>query len=56
MRQPSTLIVSLAILYELFRQSDDQAGDRAIEEASRVAYRYFSRLGAGGDYGRSIER
>jgi beta-lactamase class A len=36
--------------------ADDKAGDRAIEEASRVAYRYFSRLGAGGDYGRSIER
>jgi beta-lactamase class A len=30
-------------------------GDRAIEEASRAAYEYFSRLASGGEYGRIIE-
>src|SRR6185312_1258713 len=29
-------------------------GERAIEEMSRAAYEYFSRLGAGGLYGRRI--
>ena len=31
---------------------DDAEGERAIEEISRVAYEYFSRLGAGGVLGR----
>jgi len=35
---------------------DDEAGARAIEELARVAYQYFSRLGAGTEYGRQIER
>jgi beta-lactamase class A len=35
------------------RRSAD--GDRAIEEASRAAYEYFSRLAAGGEHGRMIE-
>jgi len=35
---------------------DDAAGDAAIEQASRVAYQYFSRLAAGGQYGRQIGR
>jgi beta-lactamase class A len=32
---------------------EDQ-GERAIEEVTRAAYEYFSRLGAGADYGRQI--
>jgi beta-lactamase class A len=35
---------------------EDEAGDRMIEELSRVAYGYFSRLGAGGEYGRQMGR
>jgi len=35
---------------------DDAAGERAIEEISRVAYEYFSRLGAGSEYGRQLGR
>lgn len=35
---------------------DDAAGDAAIEELSRIAYGYFSRLGAGTEYGRQIGR
>ncbi len=35
---------------------DDDAGSRAIEELSRLAYAYFSRLGAGTEYGRQIDR
>jgi beta-lactamase class A len=35
---------------------EDAAGDAAIEQASRVTYQYFSRLGAGGQYGRQIGR
>ena len=35
---------------------EDAAGDAAIEQASRVAYQYFSRLAAGGQYGRQIGR
>jgi beta-lactamase class A len=35
---------------------EDSAGEAAIEQASRVAYQYFSRLGAGGQYGRQIGR
>ncbi len=31
-------------------------GEAAIEEASRLAYQYFARLGAGTDYGRLIGR
>jgi len=34
----------------------DQDGDRAIEDLSRAAYQYFSRLGAGTAYGRQIDR
>src|SRR5262245_59923381 len=34
---------------------DEAEGERAIEEISRVAYEYFSRLGAGGVLGRKIE-
>jgi beta-lactamase class A len=34
---------------------DDAEGERAIEEMSRVAYAYFSRLGFGGTLGRKIE-
>ena len=33
---------------------NDADGERAIEDASRAAYDYFSRLGAGGRYGRQI--
>jgi beta-lactamase class A len=36
--------------------ADEAAGERAIEELSRTAYHYFSRLGAGGEYGRLIDR
>lgn len=35
---------------------EDTAGERAIEELSRAAYDYFSRLGAGSEYGRQIGR
>jgi len=35
---------------------DDAEGERAIEAASRAAYAYFTRLAAGGDYGRLIPR
>jgi beta-lactamase class A len=35
---------------------EDEAGDRAVEELSRVAYGYFSRIGAGSEYGRQIGR
>jgi hypothetical protein len=35
---------------------EDAAGDAAIEQASRVTYQYFSRLAAGGQYGRQIGR
>ena len=35
---------------------DEAEGERAIEEASRAAYDYFSRLGAGLQYGRQIGR
>jgi beta-lactamase class A len=34
---------------------DEAQGERAIEEISRVAYEYFSRLGAGGELGRQIK-
>ena len=34
---------------------DEAEGERAIEEISRAAYEYFSRLGAGG-VAREIER
>jgi beta-lactamase class A len=34
---------------------DEAEGERAIEEISRVAYEYFSRLGAGGVLGRRLE-
>ena len=35
---------------------DDGEGERAIEEMSRAAYQYYSRLGAGGSLGRTIGR
>jgi beta-lactamase class A len=35
---------------------DEAEGEREIEEASRAAYDYFSRLGAGLQYGRQIGR
>ena len=35
---------------------EDAEGERAIEDASRAAYDYFSRLGAGLQYGRQIGR
>jgi beta-lactamase class A len=35
---------------------DDKAGERVIEDLSRAAYNYFSRLGAGTEYGRQIGR
>jgi beta-lactamase class A len=35
---------------------DDEAGAKAIEELARTAYEYFSRLGAGTEYGRQIGR
>jgi len=35
---------------------EDEEGERAIEDASRAAYDYFSRLGAGLQYGRQIGR
>lgn len=34
----------------------DEAGDKAIEDLARIAYGYFSRLGAGAEYGRQIGR
>jgi len=34
----------------------EEQGERAIEEASRAAYDYFNRLGAGLPYGRQIRR
>jgi len=34
---------------------DEAEGERAIEEMSRAAYEYFSRLGAGGTLGRQIK-
>ena len=34
----------------------DGEGDKAIEDLSRAAYEYFSRLGAGTAYGRQIDR
>lgn len=34
----------------------DEAGEAAIEELSRIAYGYFSRIGAGTEYGRQIGR
>jgi beta-lactamase class A len=33
---------------------NEEEGERAIEDATRAAYDYFSRLGAGGEYGRQI--
>jgi beta-lactamase class A len=36
--------------------AEDTDGDRAIEEVSRVAYGYFSRIGMGSEYGRIIGR
>jgi beta-lactamase class A len=35
---------------------DDVSGEKVIEEISRQAYEYFSRLGAGSEYGRQIGR
>jgi beta-lactamase class A len=35
---------------------DDERGESAIEEASRLAFQYFFRLGTGTEYGRLIER
>ncbi len=35
---------------------DEAEGERAIEDASRAAYDYFSRLGAGLQYGRQVGR
>ena len=35
---------------------DDERGESAIEEASRAAFQFFFRLGAGTDYGRLIGR
>lgn len=35
---------------------DDEAGNKAIEELARIAYAYFSRLGAATQYGRQIDR
>lgn len=34
---------------------NEREGERAIEEISRTAYEYFSRIGAGSDYGRKIK-
>jgi beta-lactamase class A len=36
--------------------ADDERGESAIEEASRLAYQYFFRLGTGTEYGRVIGR
>jgi beta-lactamase class A len=36
--------------------ADDEAGAKAIEDLSRAAYGYFSRLGAGTAYGRQFDR
>jgi hypothetical protein len=33
---------------------DELEGERAIEELSRAAYEYFSRVGAGGTFGRRL--
>jgi beta-lactamase class A len=35
---------------------DEAEGERAIEEISRTVYEYFSRIGAGGAFGRQIGR
>ena len=42
----------LAVMTTYLKNDGD--GERAIEQASRAAYDYFSRLGAGGKYGRQI--
>jgi beta-lactamase class A len=36
--------------------NDEREGERAIAEASRAFYEYFSRLGAGSEYGRQLKR
>ncbi len=36
-----------------YLQSDEE-GNRAIREVARISYEYFSRLAAGGEYGRQI--
>jgi len=36
--------------------ADEAAGERAIEDLSRLAYGYFSRLGAGSSLGRLLGR
>jgi len=36
--------------------AEGDAGDRVIEDLSRVSYGYFSRMGAGTEYGRQIGR
>jgi hypothetical protein len=33
---------------------NEEEGERAIVDISRAAYEYFSRIGAGGMYGRKI--
>jgi beta-lactamase class A len=48
---PKRPYVFVAMCTWLRRAGD---GDRAIEEASRAAYEYFSRLASGGEYGRTI--
>jgi len=35
---------------------DEAAGEKAIEELARVAYNYFSRLGAASEVGRLLYR
>jgi beta-lactamase class A len=36
--------------------AEDERGDKAIEELGRVAFGYFSRIGAGSEYGRQLGR
>ena len=43
-------IVSIMLTY----LANDADGDKAIEDASRIAYGYFNRLAVGGEYGRLI--
>jgi len=43
----------ISVMTTWLREPDEQA-DEAIEELSRAAYQYFSRLGAGSAYGRAI--
>lgn len=48
--RPYVFVMMMTLLH------DEAEGERAIEEASRAAYEYFSRLGAATPYGRLLNR